>query len=687
METLPDEQLPGKGAGLGGGNFVITRVSASVELIGNRSPKVRSVRIEIPGKQKILSLAEVQIFSGGNNIALQGKATQSSTDYSGPANLAIDGNTNGDYTAKSTTHTAKSDNPWWEVQLNSTQPVDRIVIWNRTDNNLQRRLRNFRIKAIGEENKVVWETTIKEAPNPKRELSLTVSRPVELVQAFADCEQPGFAAAFVLDKKDPNKRGWAVGGEIEQPHTLTLVPRKPFSVQDKEQLVVRIEQQSPHVNHNLGHFQFSLTDNPIVSEMAKVKPEMLELARIPVEKRTPEMQRKLTQYYIAEIAPELKDTRKQIAKLEQSIKNQKPYTTVPVMKQLPKEKYRKTFIQIRGNYKSLGEQVQPALLSAFHAPPKKEGPPDRMDLAKWLIDKNNPLTPRVIANRFWEKLFGIGLVSTSEEFGSQGELPSHPKLLNWLASELLRLQWDQKAFIKTIVMSATYRQSSHTTAEKLERDPKNRLLSRGARFRLSAEMVRDQALAVSGLLSRKMYGPPVKPPQPSLGLNAAFGGRIDWQTSKGEDRYRRGLYTTWRRSNPYPSMAAFDAPNRETCSLKRERTNTPLQAFVTLNDPVYVEAAQALGRRMAKHSGTLQDRLRFGFLLCTARQPQENELQRLVELFNSANRKYQNDTKAATELATEPIGPLPQEADPAEYAAWTLVGNVLLNLDEVLMKP
>lgn len=688
LATLPNEILPGNGAGLGGGNFVVTRVSANIEPVGNRSPKVRYVRIEIPGKQKILSLAEVQVFSGGNNVALQGVAIQSSTTSAGPAKLAIDGNTDGDYfTAKSTSHTATTDNPWWEVNLNATQSVDRIVIWNRTDNNLHTRLSNFRIKAIGEDKKVIWETTIKESPNPSKAFSLSISRPVEMIKAFADYQQPGFEASFVLDKKDPNKRGWAVAGQLDQPHMLTLIPKKPFSLQTDEQLVIRIEQQSPHGNHNLGHFQFSLTNSPIVSEIAQAKPEILKLVRLPAKKRSSEDQQKLTKYYVANIAPELNETRKQIAKLEQSVKDQKPYTTVPVMKQLPGEKYRKSFVQIRGNYKSLGEAVQPGLLSAFHAPPKKKGLPDRLDLAKWLIDKNNPLTPRVIANRFWEKLFGIGLVSTSEEFGSQGELPSHPKLINWLAAELLRLQWDQKAFIKTIVMSATYRQDSVITDEKLERDPKNRLLSRGARFRLSAEMVRDQALAVSGLLSHKMYGPPVKPAQPSLGLSAAFGSKIDWQTSSGEDQYRRGLYTTWRRSNPYPSMAAFDAPNRETCTLKRERTNTPLQAFVTLNDPVYVEAAQALGRRMAAHSGNLNEQIKFGFQLCTARQPQEKELQRLVQLFNSTTQKYQKDAKAATELATNPIGPLPQDANPAEFAAWTLLGNVLLNLDEVLMRP
>ena len=248
-----------------------------------------------------------------------------------------------------------------------------------------------------------------------------------------------------------------------------------------------------------------------------------------------------------------------------------------------------------------GSAVEPGLPAVFHAA-ADDGPLDRLSLARWLVDKDNPLTARVIANRYWEALFGRGIVLTSEEFGSQGELPTHPELLDWLAIELMDSGWDTRALIRTIVTSAVYRQSSQIVGDAAEVDPDNRWLARGPRVRLSAEMVRDQALAVSGLLSRKMYGPPVRPPQPNLGLTAAFGSSTDWETSNGDDRYRRGIYTTWRRSNPYPSMATFDAPNREVCTMRRSRTNTPLQSLVTLNDPVYVEAAQALARRAIQHA-------------------------------------------------------------------------------------
>jgi hypothetical protein len=303
------------------------------------------------------------------------------------------------------------------------------------------------------------------------------------------------------------------------------------------------------------------------------------------------------------------------------------------------------------------------------------------------VSPDNPLTARVLANRYWEQIFGIGLVRTSEEFGIQGELPSHPELLDWLATELIRLKWDLKAFVKLLVTSATYRQLSKVTKELVEHDPDNRLLARGPRLRLTAEMVRDQALFASGLLSHKMYGPSVKPPQPTLGLNAAFGGSIDWQTSPGEDKYRRGLYTDWRRSNPYPAMSTFDAPNRDVCVVRRNRTNTPLQALVTLNDVVYIEAAQALARRAVRDGGPAPaDRAAFAFRQCLVRPPHPEEVTRLVRLFEEAKAAYAKDAAKAKEMATNPLGPAPAGTDVTELAAWTVVANVVLNLDETLMK-
>jgi hypothetical protein len=307
------------------------------------------------------------------------------------------------------------------------------------------------------------------------------------------------------------------------------------------------------------------------------------------------------------------------------------------------------------------------------------------------------LTARVAVNRFWAQLFGVGLVETEEDFGTQGALPSHPELLDWLALRFAEgarekpypdtRPWDMKALLKLVVTSATYRQSSRVTPTLLEKDPRNRLLARFPRRRLEAEAVRDQALALSGLLSPKIGGPSVYPPQPEGLWQAAFNGERTWPTSSGEDRYRRGLYTFWRRTVPYPSLATFDAPSREICALRRQPTNTPLQALVTLNDPAYLEMAQALGRRIAREGGDSPEaRARFALRLVLARPPQPEAVTTLLALYRQELARYQADEAAAQRLATEPLGPLPEGLNLAEQAAWTVVANVLLNLDGVLMK-
>jgi hypothetical protein len=382
---------------------------------------------------------------------------------------------------------------------------------------------------------------------------------------------------------------------------------------------------------------------------------------------------------------EAKTERDALAMLKKQLAALKPETSVPVMKELTGGQRRKTRLQYRGNFLDLGDEVSEGTPAALHAFPK-DAPKTRLEFAKWVTSDQNPLTARVIANRFWEQIFGVGIVRTSEEFGIQGELPSHFELLDWLAVDFQR-DWDVKRFLKLLVMSNAYRQSAKVTREAFERDPENRLLARGPRVRLTAEMVRDQALSAAGLLSPKMLGPSVRPQQPNLGVSAAFGGSIDWQTSAGEDKFRRGVYTQWRRSNPYPSMSAFDAPNRDTCVVRRTRTNTPLQALVTMNDPVYIEAAQALARRTIANGGkTTEERAAFALKACLIRPATEAEVSRLVKLYDDAKVKFGKDAAKAAQFATAPLGPLPKGVDAADAAAWTVVANVILNLDEMLMK-
>jgi uncharacterized protein DUF1553/uncharacterized protein DUF1549/cytochrome c len=392
----------------------------------------------------------------------------------------------------------------------------------------------------------------------------------------------------------------------------------------------------------------------------------------------------LAKYYRS-IAPELKKENDRLAEVRRQLAGIKPVTT-PIMRELPANKKRVTKIHIRGNFLNQGKQVQPGVPVVF--PPLLAGQStDRLALARWLVSPQNPLTARVAVNRYWEQIFGVGLVETPEDFGIRGKLPTHPDLLDWLATEFIARAWDVKKLLRLLVTSATYRQSSRVSPALVQRDPDNRLFARGPRFRASAEVIRDQTLFVSGLLSKKMHGPPVRPPQPKLGLTAAFGGGTDWESSPGEDRYRRALYTQWRRTTPYPSMTTFDAPNRTVCTVNRPRTNTPLQALCSLNDPVYIEAAQALARRIVKEGGaTLETRARHGFRLCLARPPQQTEFKRLVDLYRQAHEKYAANKEAARDMASSPLGPIPPGMDAVDLAAWTVVSNVLLNLDEMFAR-
>ena len=697
LDALTDDALPGKGPGHAGGNFVISKISGLITPPSGTSAVGRFVRIELPG-EKYLSLAEVQVFNGAENVALKGEAKQISTDFAGEAKLAIDGNTNGQYfEAKSTTHTATGRDPWWEVDLKADQKIDRIAVWNRTDGGVGDRLANFKVVILNEKREPIWQQDVAMPPSPSSEFSVTGQRAIAFETAVADYTQAGFDSANVLKFKDPKAKGWAVGGGIGQPHALTLIAKSGIEIPAGATLTITIDQASEFANHTLGHFRFSVTNEARVEEWARTPAAVIAALATTAAERTPEQATLINQHFMS-IAPELAGSRQQLAGLQKSLSDLKP-ETVPVMREL-KANRRITKVQHRGNFADLGQEVTAGIPAAF-APGEAGVTPDRLALAKWLVDAKNPLTARVIANRYWEQLFGIGIVGSSEEFGSQGDLPVHPELLDWLASEIQGLPadpsqgaeakpqspWDTKAFLKKLVMSATYRQSSKVSDELQQRDPDNRLLAHGPRFRMSAETLRDQALFVSGLLSPKMYGPPVKPPQPNLGLSAAFGSSTDWQTSAGEDKYRRGIYTTWRRSNPYPSMATFDAPNREVCTVRRVRTNTPLQALVTLNDPVNVEAAQALARRVVKEGGqTVADKARYGFRLTLSRPPHENELGRLVNLYERSLTRFQQSAEDAVRMATDPLGAAPADANVAELAAWTVVGNVMLNLDETVMK-
>jgi hypothetical protein len=487
----------------------------------------------------------------------------------------------------------------------------------------------------------------------------------------------GFRVENALDG-DP-KAGWAVAPRMGESHWAV------FEIDDEVKYPkgVRVElilSQQYGEKHTIGRFRLSVTDESPAA-LFNLPPVVSAALAVAKDKRSGAQRDVLARYYRS-LAPELEAPRRELDRLlrEPSGRATGAEPTTLVMQELPKP--RVTQVLKRGNHKDRGEVVQPGVPAALH-PLAADSPPNRLGLARWLVAPNNPLVGRVTMNRLWHLHFGRGLVETTEEFGAQGDPPTHPELLDWLAVEFAEQKWSLKAMHRLIVTSATYRQSSRMTPELLKRDPANRLWARAPRVRLDAEGVRDNALAVSGLLDHKIGGPSVMPPQPE-GIWASPYSSDRWETSAGGDRHRRGLYTFWRRTAPYPTFLLFDAPSREVCTDRRSQTNTPLQALALLNDPAFVEAARALALKMLAGGGTDPAAgVRAGFQRATARRPSAAEAELLVKLYQDSVTAYRRDPKAArTLIGTDP----PAGADPATVAAWIVVANVLLNLDETVTR-
>ena len=412
-----------------------------------------------------------------------------------------------------------------------------------------------------------------------------------------------------------------------------------------------------------------------------------EIARNPADERTPAQAAKLRLCFLDQYAPtEIVEAGRAVAALEREREELwASFPTVMVMEEMAER--RRTFRLNRGAYDNPAEEVFPGVPAVL--PPLPEGvEANRLAFARWLVDPEHPLTARVTVNRFWQMYFGTGLVKTAENFGTQGEYPSHPELLDWLATTFIDSGWDVKALQKAIVTSAAYRQSSKVTAEEYEADPENRLIARGPRLRLPAQMIRDQALAVSGLLVEKLGGPSVKPYQPAgLWADMVEGGYGDYVQSEGDDLYRRSLYTFWKRTLGPPTMMTFDSSTRETCIVRTSRTNTPLQALNLMNDVTYVEAARRLAERMMTDGGpTPEDRIAYGYRLATAHGPRPEAQAILAEGFRQHLGRYQADRAAAVELISQGEHPRDETLDVAELASYTVVANLILNFDGTITK-
>lgn len=492
-------------------------------------------------------------------------------------------------------------------------------------------------------------------------------KPVAMARANANFVQDGYEIGGVFDD-NPNT-GWAVYPVSAPGRKAVFEPRDP--IPGGSEIDVTLEFQSPvFPRHALGKFRISLTSEKYPSRTV-MPADIAAIAKR--EKKFSGDDEKLAKYFLA-IAPSLQPLRDRLSAAQTALgKVQAAIPTAMVLREKPSQGPIKTNVHVRGEFLSKGEEVQAGTPDALAAM-KPSMPANRLGLAQWLVDRDNPLTARVQVNRMWESVFGVGIVETSDDFGTQGSLPTHPELLDWLAVEFMDRGWDMKAMLRLIVTSATYRQSSKATEEGIAKDPDNRLLARGPRFRLEAEAIRDAALTASGLLDPKVGGPSVFPQQPAGIWDSPYNGD-QWMTDKDTNRYRRGIYTFIKRTAPYPSFMAFDATSRESCTVRRVRTNTPLQALALLNDEAYLDAARALGKRMAAGAKSDADRLVIGFRLAAGRRPNREESARLEKLLGQMRARFTKDADAAKKVAEDP-----------EAAAWTMVANVLLNLDETITK-
>ncbi|MDR3618362.1 MAG: PSD1 and planctomycete cytochrome C domain-containing protein [Paludisphaera borealis] len=504
--------------------------------------------------------------------------------------------------------------------------------------------------------------------------------PLKISKATEDYAASSRSAALAID--GVTDTGWGVNGQIGKPHAAVFeLERSPDVVAGRPTtLKITMNQEFIHQT-TIGRFRLSVTTDarPVIA--SGVPADVEDVLLVDPAKRTDDQRLLLTKHYLA-VAPELAKAREPIAKLRQSAPH---LATTMVMQERRAEHARTTNIHKRGEFMKLGDEVGPGVPAVLH--PLPQGAPlNRLTLARWLVDDRNPLVGRVVANQLWQTYFGRGLVSTPEDFGVQGARPTHPELLDWLATELPRQGWSLKAMHRAIVTSATYRQRSNASADQIARDPINALLARGPRFRVGAETIRDVALAASGLLAPMMGGPSVHPPQPD-GVTALAYGQEAWPTSVGRDRYRRGLYTFLKRTSPYASFITMDAPTSDTTCVRRERSNTPLQALTMLNDAVFVEAAQALARRIVREAPapTAEARIVLAFRLCMGRAPRPEELSRITAFYGDQLARLRGGELDASKIAGAAKADV-DGADLNELAAWTTVARVLLNLDETVTK-
>ncbi|MGV3661227.1 MAG: PSD1 and planctomycete cytochrome C domain-containing protein [Prosthecobacter sp.] len=509
-----------------------------------------------------------------------------------------------------------------------------------------------------------------------------------VARVAASYSQKGYEIDKVIKRE--RGKGWAIDGPTRREATRAMfVLQSPLKAAEGDMLLLRLRHEALS-NHNIGRFRISATGTAAETvkldgdtQLAAVK----NLLEIPAGKRTPQQKAEIEKFFLANVdSPAKRANDLVIAKQKALDDSRASLPNVMVMEEMPQP--RDAFILDRGEYDKPTTKVGMGLPAAL-PPLPKDAPLNRLGLAKWIVDPANPLTARVWVNRAWEKFFGSGLCKTTENLGSQAEYPVHPELLDWLATEFIRSGWDMKAIQKLMVMSQAYRQQSKVTPALLEKDADNRLLARGPRFRLAGELVRDQALALSGLLVPKVGGDSVRPymPEGVWDETSKYGNLRGYKNDTGDGLYRRTMYTIWKRTAAPPTMLLFDSPSRELCTVKRSRTNTPLQALALLNEVTFVEAARALAQRIIKEGGaTPEARVQYAYRLVTSRQADAETQRILLAGLNQRLAQYKQDTEAATKLITTGASKADASLNPSELAAYTMTASILLNLDRTITR-
>lgn len=522
-------------------------------------------------------------------------------------------------------------------------------------------------------NFVLHELTLRTL-NEQQNSASEPSTPVTLMPQKASFSQGNYDFANAVDGKVST--AWAIAPQFTKEHWSTYQLTKPLAAEQNQGLVVELDQR---------YGQGRVLGRPKVSFLlgdprAPVLPEAIAKI-LQSDKPLSGKQRKELQKHFEAMDADLAALDQKIAAVNKQLSAIKPPTTLVMIE----EEQRETFVMQRGDYQSLGEQVEPGPPASLHALPEN-APANRLGLAQWLVNPANPLLARVTVNRFWAEIFGRGIVATPEDFGTQSQSPTHPELLDWLAIEFQRQDWSVKAVLKTIVMSETFRRDSRQSELNRQLDANNSYLARGPRFRLHAETIRDNALAVAGLLCQDQDGPPIMPYQPNGIWRAVGRNQPKWKAADDENRFRRGLYVVWKRGAPYPNFVAFDAPDRAACTVKRPRTNTPLQALALLNDRVYAEVSVGLAARMMREADSQSPAAiaSYGFELATLQPPSTEIRDALLSLYESEREQVDKDAKLAKQrlsIVPEPMKEAVQGLDPQELAAWYTVASVLLNLD------